>query len=372
MVQPVTTPSLARPARDLRLDIVRGWLQVSIFGAHAVGSAFGAFGIHAAWGFSDSSEQFLFLSGFVLASVHTLKAGREGGWAATHDTWHRAGRLWLVHLTLFLMTGALILWSEMGIPLPGEVDRLGWRMLADQPFLALPGAALLLYMPAYMDILPVFILSMLALPGFLWLARRIGVAALAAPGALWGGVQLGLWQWPAWQSTALEPFAWQFAFMLGAWFGRRALLTGAAVRRHGWAVAAAVALVAAGIATRIAIRIDPALDTDLLSTLYGKAHMGPLALLHALALAYLVAVLVPKEAPWMHHPLAQALAAAGRHSLDVFRTGLFLSWGMTVALRLAAHAWWLDPTLTLAGVAILLGQGMLIERRRLVPALVPR
>ena len=68
----------------------------------------------------------------------------------------------------------------------------------------------------------------------------------------------------------------------------------------------------------------------------------------------------------------QALAAAGRHSLDVFRTGLFLSWGMTVALRLAAGAWWLDPTLTLAGVAILLGQGMLIERRRLVPALVPR
>ena len=83
-----------------------------------MGSAFGAFGIHAAWGLSDSSEQFLFLSGFVLASVHTLKADRDGAAAAARDIWRRAGRLWLVHLLLFLMTGALILWAEMGIPLP--------------------------------------------------------------------------------------------------------------------------------------------------------------------------------------------------------------------------------------------------------------
>lgn len=369
--RPLARP-LARPARDLRLDIIRGWLQVSIFGAHAVGSAFGAFGIHAAWGLSDSSEQFLFLSGFVLASVHTLKADRDGAAAAARDIWRRAGRLWLVHLLLFLMTGALILWAEMGIPLPGEVDRLAWRLLADQPLVALPGAALLLYMPVYMDILPVFILSMLALPGFLWLAARVGPAALIAPALLWGGVQFGLWRWPAWLPTGLEPLAWQFVFMLGAWFGRQALLTGAAVRQHRWAVAAAAALVGAGVALSIAIRLDPALDIGLIWVLAGKTHLGPVALLHALALAYLFAVLVPKDAAWMHHPVAQAMAAAGRHSLDVFRTGLFLAWGVTVAFRLVPAAWWLDPGLTLAGIAILLGQALLMERRRMVPALVSR
>ena len=83
MASAATQRPLSRPPRDLRLDIIRGWLQVSIFGAHAVGSSFGAYGIHAAWGLSDSSEQFLFLSGFVLASVHTAKASRDGcgyGW----------------------------------------------------------------------------------------------------------------------------------------------------------------------------------------------------------------------------------------------------------------------------------------------------
>jgi hypothetical protein len=364
---------IARPPRDLRLDIIRGWLQVSIFGAHAVGSAFGAFGIHAAWGFSDSSEQFLFLSGFVLASVHTLKADRAGPLAAARDIWQRGFRLWLVHLLLFLMTGALILWAEMGVPLPGEVDRLGWRILATEPLVALPGAALLLYMPVYMDILPVFILSMLALPGFLWLAGRVGAAALLAPAALWAGVQAGLWHWPGWLPTGLEPLAWQFVFMLGAWFGRRALLAGAAVQRQPLAVAAAALLVGIGVLASIAIRIDPGLDVPLIWTLAGKTHLGPVALLHALALAYLFAVLVPRDAAWMHHPLAQAMAAAGRHSLDVFRTGLFLAWGVTVAFRLAPGAWWLDPLLTVLGIGILLVQGLLTDRRRVAPmALAPR
>lgn len=372
MASAATQRPLSRPPRDLRLDIIRGWLQVSIFGAHAVGSSFGAFGIHAAWGLSDSSEQFLFLSGFVLASVHTAKASRDGALAAARDIWRRAFRLWLVHLLLFLMTGALILWAEMGIPLPGEVDRLGWGTLAHQPLVALPGAMLLLYMPVYMDILPVFVLSMLALPGFLWLVHRFGAAALLAPGAVWGGVQFGLWHWPAWMGTGLEPLAWQFVFMIGAWFGRRALLNGAAIGRVNGMVVAAAALVAFGAVLSIAIRIEPAFDIGLIWTLAGKTHLGPLALLHALALAYLFAVLMPKDAAWMHHPLAQAMAAAGRHSLDVFRTGLFLAWGFTVAYRLMPGAWWVDPVLTLLGIGILLGQGLLVDRRRMTPVLVPR
>ncbi|WP_198372107.1 OpgC family protein [Roseomonas rosulenta] len=359
---------LARPPRDLRLDIARGWLQVSIFGAHAVGTAFGAWGIHAAWGLSDSSEQFLFLSGFVLASVFTLKAARDGAGAAARDTWARTGRLWVKHMALFLLFGAMILWAERALPLPGEAERLAWGLLAAQPFTALWGAATLLYLPNYIDILPVFIMAMLALPGFLWLARRIGAWALLPSAVLWAGVQAGAWQYWSWLPVGLDPLAWQVVFVLGAWFGRRALLHGTAVPRRGWAVAAAVALVVLGLAQRVAERFGTGLDVETAWTLAGKTHLGPLALLHGLAIAYLVAVLVPREAPWMHRAIPQALAAVGRHSLDVFCIGLFLSWSVTAALRLNPGAWWLDPLLTLAGIGALVGFALLRERRRLSPA----
>jgi hypothetical protein len=355
---------LPRPPRDPRLDIVRGWLQVSIFGAHAVGTWFGAYGIHAAWGLSDSSEQFLFLSGLVLGSVHTLKARRDGRAPAMFDMWARAGRLWRFHMMLFAAFGAMILWAGMAMPLEGEVDRLGWRMLADQPWWALPGAALLLYMPNYLDILPVFVLSMLALPGFLWLVDRCGAAALLAPGLLWAGVQFGLWSYWSWLPTGLDPLAWQFVFMIGAWCGRTLLLQGAVVRRSGWAILACVALLLLGLAQRVAEGFGTGLDVETIWTLAGKTHLGPLALLHGLALAYLVAVLVPRHARWMDHPAALALAAIGRHSLHVFGLGLFLSWMASALLRLHPGQPWLDPVVTLGGIAILLGYALAADRRR--------
>lgn len=361
---------LARPARDLRLDIVRGWMQISIFGAHAVGSAFGTYGIHAAWGVSDSSGQFVFLSGFVLASVFLLKEHRRGAWDATTDMLRRAGRLWVVHLILFFMFGATVIWSEMALPLPGEIDRLAWRMLVDDPLHALPGAALLLYMPNYVDILPVFVLAMLLLPGFLLLAGRVGAWALLPSFAVWAGVQAGIWEYWSWLPTGLDPLAWQFVFLLGAWFGRRALLTGAAVAYRRWGVVLAAVVVAAGFAQRVAEGLGSplALDEDTIWILAAKSHIGPFNLLHGLALAYLVAVLVPRDAAWMHRAGAQALAAVGRHSLNVFCIGILLSWAVTAGLRLLPPHWWVDPALTLAGAALLVGFALIAERRRAVTA----
>jgi hypothetical protein len=59
-------PPLQTPPRDARLDLIRGCLQLPIFASHAHGSLIGAWLIPSAWGLSDRSEQFVFLSGFSL------------------------------------------------------------------------------------------------------------------------------------------------------------------------------------------------------------------------------------------------------------------------------------------------------------------
>ena len=52
MTQPQPTmpsrPAPVRPARDTRVDLVRGWLQLTIFTSHAAGSWIGAWLIHGA------------------------------------------------------------------------------------------------------------------------------------------------------------------------------------------------------------------------------------------------------------------------------------------------------------------------------------
>ncbi len=356
---------LQRPPRDLRLDILRGWMQVSIFISHAFGTVF-AWGIHAAWGLSDSSEQFVFLSGFGLGSVYALKAWRDGAGAAWVDLRRRSLRLFGTHMLVFFAFAAMVLLADMLLA-KGEVMRLGWCWLAQAPWFAIPGAAVLLYQPAFMGILPVFIWCMLLLPGFAWLQRWLGDWALALPLGLYAAAQLGLAP-PALGGSeiAFNPFAWQVLFLLGAWFGRRALERGQAVRRQPLLLAATLLVVAIGFWARL-VEHGFLAGPDLLAMLHqGKDQLALPRLLHALSLAYLAAVLLPRMARVMQARPMQWLAQIGRNSLAVFCTGLFLSYLTALALRLAPRAaWWLDPVMILGGCFLLLLVARGLEARRL-------
>src|SRR3984957_1708859 len=137
--------TLPRPPRDTRIDIIRGWLQLTIFASHAAGSWIGAWLIHGAWGLSDSSEQFVFLSGLMLGSVFARKSARAGFGAATADMAMRTLRLYRTHLiTFFLFGGMIIAVSDSGL-CPGEVKRLGWSWLVSRPGRAILAALTTLY-----------------------------------------------------------------------------------------------------------------------------------------------------------------------------------------------------------------------------------
>ncbi len=370
-MRPSDAPTLLRPARDLRLDITRGWMQISIFISHVTGSMIG-WGIHATWGFSDSSEQFVFLSGMTLGSVFTLKAARDGFAPARADMARRTWRLYGTHLTMLTMFAVLVVVAQVCVPLPGEVERMHWSYLLAEPWAAVPAAASMLYQPAFMGILPIFVCGMLLLPPFLWLEGRVGAWALLPPVALYGAVQAGWVATPALfpNGIAFDPLAWQLLYLLGAWLGRRSLLAAArgeaAVPRRAWAVLLATAIVLFGAWARMVEHGFLPGPAWLAPTLMGiKEHLAPARLLHALALAYLVAALVPREAGWMRSAAAGTMAVVGRHSLQVFCVGLFLAWGVTTALRLWPEAWrWLDPLLVGIGIAALILLARMREWRR--------
>ncbi|MGG5822537.1 OpgC domain-containing protein [Falsiroseomonas sp. HW251] len=359
-----TVPAMpARPPRDLRLDVVRGWMQLSIFVSHIAGTGLYWF-IHASWGLSDSSEQFVFLSGLGLGSVFALKSVRDGFAGAVRDLGGRLRRLYAMHLGVVAVLAVLAAWADARL-LPGEAARMGWGFLAAAPAEALAGLAVGLYQPDFTGILPLFAWCMLLLPGFLWLAGRFGAWALLPSAALYAGVQLGGLEVPGIGGTALSfnPLAWQFLFLLGAWFGRQKLLAGRALPAHPLVTAGAAAVVAVGFYARL---VDHGalpylgLGGELLE---GKSDLPPTRLLHALALAWLVACILPREAGWMRGRLGMTLAAIGRNSLPVFCLGLVLSWVASTALRLHPQAApWLDPLLILAGTGLLASFALWADR----------
>ena len=55
----------------------------------------------------------------------------------------------------------------------------------------------------------------------------------------------------------------------------------------------------------------------------------------------------------MHARGVSWLAVIGRHSLEVFCLGLFVSWGATQALRLAPASWAVDIGVTVGGALVL-------------------
>lgn len=340
------------PARDPRLDAIRGWMQVSIFVSHAFGSVAAAWLIHAAWGVSDSSEQFIFLSGFGLGSVFLWKRARLGFAAACSDLARRMARLWRMHMVVFLGFGLML-------ALAAQVfDVAPWAHAMAHPWEALLGGAVLLYQPAFMGILPIFLMAMAVLPLFSWLAERQGAWALWLPAALYALGQALPPDLPGLFGTTLafSPPAWVALFLLGAWFGRRVLTEGRAIERRPALVALALGVIAIGLALRL-LHLHP-------EAWIGKEQLAPLRLAHALSCAYLVVALVPRDVRWAGTVPARALAMIGRNSLPVFCLGLFLSWWVALALHEWPEAqWWSEPLLLAAGVTALWALARAIEWR---------
>jgi hypothetical protein len=344
--------ALAPPARDARLDALRGWLQVTIFISHISGSVAAAWMIHPAWGLSDSSEQFVFLSGFGLGSVFLWKQARQGFAQACRDLATRMARLWRMHMLVFIGFGLMVALAST------RFDVEVWPHAMKRPWEALLGGAVLLYQPPFMGILPVFLMAMAVLPIFSWLAARHGARALWLPATMYVAAQFLPADWPGLGGTTLafSPPAWVALFLLGAWFGRQALRHGRAVRFHPALLAAALAILVLGLWMRVT-------DTSPL-VLTGKEQLAPLRLLHALALAWLVAALVPIGVGWARGRVGRVLGAIGRQSLPVFSLGLFLSYLASLALAEAPRAEaWLEPLLLAGGTLALAGFAARLDRR---------
>jgi hypothetical protein len=214
---------------------------------------------------------------------------------------------------------------------PLYADEMVVLHFLQRPEIILAEVLRLRFLLANVNILPLYILLMLAFPITLWLTLRAPlVAALVSIGvwamAYFGGVNLKLY--PVEQEWFFNPFAWQLLFFIGTWCA----VGGAPWLRNIYMSNVVFFVCVAYLAFAFWLAMTPhfpALARRLPEWLWifplNKTDLSPLRLAHFLALTILVVRFVPKDAAFLQSAWAKPLIMCGRHSLEVFCLGVFLS-----------------------------------------------
>jgi len=363
------TPTDA-PGRDLRLDFFRGLALFSIFIDHIPSNILAQFTLQSLM-FSDAAEVFILISGYTAGKVYGRAIDRQGFLVAGVRVYHRVWQLYVAHVFLFMIFMATMAYT---------VDTLDRSLYADEfqaaDFLHEPGVAVvealtLRFQPAFMDILPLYIVLLAALPPTLAAFRRWPRAVLAVSAALWLAVQLDPHiALPAYPGPGrvwfFNPFAWQALFFVGAWLGGSPQGGGWLESRWALRVAAAVAL--AGFLIRFSWTLHglydplPALVSGKpLWRFLSKQDLGLLRFVNVLALALLVARLIAPRGRIVAGRAAWPFVICGRHSLHVFCLGILLSVFGHLVLNEFFGGIAMQLLVSAAGIAIMIGVALLME-----------
>lgn len=354
--------------RCAELDAARGMMLVWMTLVHlpTVLSA----PVNQPFGYVSASEGFIFLSALLSGRIYFRVFERDGFAAMNRKLLLRAVRLYIFHVFLLLFAFAAVR-SYALRGRPALHNMLDFYFLAGVER-AVRDGLLLIYRPPLLDIIPLYIGFCLLSPLLLWLGARISWRlVLGGSAAFWLAAQFGfrtaLYHWvvavtplrvPLNEMGAFNPWAWQFLWVLGMYFGVRWAkneLPAAKWARRLWIPAACVA------AALFALRYTEASGLNLgsYSLLFDKWNLAAVRLVDFPAVVLLVlrfhAPLKRLALQRFLEPVSRSLITLGQASLQVFCAHFFFCF---VALGLVGNAallpGWLQVVVATVTLAFLL------------------
>jgi hypothetical protein len=354
--------------RDNRLDLARGFMLLIIFIAHVPNNLWADF-IPARFGFSSGAEIFVFVSGITSGIAFGGSFIKKGFYEGTRRILKRIVQLYAAHIGLIVTLGLGVLALDQFNGNTILTERYGLEFLGTQPFAALSAYASLRYVPAFFDILPMYVILLALVPAAIFLARISPWLVLVFSAFVWQLVPvLGLHLSGHPLSDAswyFNPFAWQFLFFIGFGFG------------IGWLKAPerknAVLFPAAILVLLISIPLTGWPFFELFDEFFVKLNamiyppeaitiLHYTRLVHFLALAYVCYSLVDPKAAWLEHPRIKPLYAIGRNSFPSFLAGVVLSLLGGIAIDHFGTSWTVAHGVNFLGMALLLAFALGMDR----------
>src|SRR5271155_3046476 len=353
--------------RDLRLDLFRGIALFLIFVDHIPGNMLSNFTIQSI-GFSDAAEIFIYISGYTAALVYGRRMLERGMFIATVKILHRVWQLYVAHIFILVIFTALVAYNTLAFEQAAYGKALRAAKFFAEPHIAVIRALELRFQPAFLDILPLYIVLLAAFPLVLLLLRRHSLAALVPSLAIYVAAYafgLSLHGYPGNHPWFFNPLAWQFLFVIGAACGYVGVTGRKIPATPPWLVGLALMILLGSAVIRLSWTIHGLWQTFpaiLIMPLWpiDKTDLAPIRLAHFIALAIVVVRFVPADARFLRSPLVQPIIRCGQQSLHVFCLGILLS-----VLGYFVFAEWSDSltvqlTVNIAGVALMIGAGALI------------
>lgn len=352
--------------RVASIDFWRGLVLCTIFIDHIPGNIFENV-TQKNFGYSDSAEAFVFLSGASLALAYGPRF--SGGRAAEviGVLARRAAKLYGVHIAISLAAIGIFTLGAMAISSSALLEVHGRDLFVDDPPAALIGLVSLGHQLGYFNILPLYILLLAMVPPLLWIGGRRPVVMVAVSFAAYLASRYWGWNMPTWPMKGtwfFDPFSWQFIMTLGIWAGlvsRNARLAITVPR-----VVLALGVTALGLfSVTDGLSLAPGLDDWMRGWAdVDKGVLGFGRVVHFLGFAYLVYAFRISDR-LRGGVVSKHLCRLGRNSLWTFALLSLLAAVGQVVSEGIGHPILLDGVMICGGLAALSGAAALLEMRPL-------
>jgi hypothetical protein len=358
--------------RDLRLDFFRGLALFCIFIDHIPNNIVAQFTLQSLM-FSDAAEVFILISGYTAGMVYGRAMERQGFVIAAVRVYHRVWQLYVAHVFLFMIFMATVAYTAGVLNSSLYAEEFGAANFLNEPGLAVVKALTLQFQPAFMDILPLYIVLLAVLPFVVAGYRSWPGVVIVASLALWLAVQIdkriALPAYPGPdQVWFFNPFAWQALFFLGAWFGWRANRGGVSWFNRRWLFYLAAGVSLAGFLIRFSWTLHDFYDpipvstiAELLWPFLSKGDLGSVRFANVLAVALVVSRLIHPQARFLASHAARPLVICGRNSLHIFCLGILLSVIGQLVLNEFFGGIAMQLAVSAAGIAIMIGVAAFME-----------
>jgi hypothetical protein len=366
--------------RDLRLDFFRGIGQWMVFLDHIPFDVVNWLTFRN-YGFSDAAELFVFISGYTAGFVYG-PAMREGRiFAATARLLKRVWQLYVAHVFLFVFFIAYIAQTAEHYDNPTLAHEFNVFNFLRHPDVMLLQGLILKFKPVDLDVLPLYIVLLLASPLILWVMTRRPGLTLLASAVLYVVAREFDWNLPSFPAGSwyFNPITWQLLFVFGMWCA----LGGA--NRLAPLIRSRGALVVAGGYLAFAFLIVMTwhvpswarfVPSWLAHAMYpiDKTNLDPLRLTHFLAMAALAVRYIPRTWPPLTSNLLRPLVLCGQHSLPIFVFGTFLSFAAHIILVEVSNTVAVQILVSVVGIILLVVAAWLMSwyRQRVESQFQPR